>query len=244
VAKSYEGITQALQGGQQLTRKELLTALERAGVHLEGLRASNLLNRAALDGLICLGTMNGKQPTFVLLDEWLPQTKSYAGDEALAHLALRYFTSHGPTTLQDFVWWTGLAMVDARSGLEAVKAQLVEEKAEGRSYWRAPTPSPLPDNLPSAYLLPGFDEFVLGYSDRSAIMSAEQGKLIAGVNGVFAYTMILDGQVVGTWKRTFRKGAIEISFLPFEPLPDFASQAFDAAALRYGEFLGMAVKVE
>lgn len=244
VAKSYEGITQALQGGQQRTRKDLLAALAHAGVPLEGQRASVMLNRAALDGVLCLATMSGKQPTFALLDEWLPTGVIYTRDEALAQLALRYFTSHGPTTLADFAWWTGLLMADARAGLEAIKSQLYEEKTAGKSYWRAPTAPPQPDPSPSAYLLPGFDEFFLGYSDRSDFVQPEQEKVISGVNAVFAYTMVLDGQVIGTWKRTFRRGAVEIALSPFTPLPASTLEAFAAPAQRYGEFLGMPVRLQ
>jgi hypothetical protein len=238
VAKSYAAITQALEGDRQLTRIELLAALARSSIEaMEGMRASNLINRAALDGLICLGPMRGKQPVFVLLDEWLPAAAPLAREEALAALALRYFGSHGPATLQDFAWWTGLPMADARAGYEAVKAQLLEERNGEKSYWRAGATPPMHVDAPSTHLLPGFDEYVLGYSDRSDIMEREQEKLISGVNAVFAYTMILDGRVAGTWKRTLRKSTVEITLAPFAPLPSEGRQGFAAAARRYGEFL-------
>jgi hypothetical protein len=74
--------------------------------------------------MLCFGTRAGKEQTFVLLDEWAPQTKALERDEALAEVARRYFTSRGPATLQDFIWWSGLLTADARAGLEAVKSQL------------------------------------------------------------------------------------------------------------------------
>jgi hypothetical protein len=243
VSKSYEGIAAALQDGQQLTRKELLTTLERSGIRLEGQRASNLLNRAALDGLICLGPMKGKQQTFTLLDEWVPFAKHYTRDEALAELALRYFTSHGPATLHDFAWWTGLLMADAKAGLEAVKSQLSEESVAGKSYWRSANVPPVPEEIPSVHLLPGFDEFVLGYSDRSDFLRSEHEALITGINAVFAYTMVVDGQVVGTWKRTFRKGAVEITFSPFAPLSPHTLESFAISAQSYGDFLRLPVTI-
>jgi Winged helix DNA-binding domain len=239
VSKGYAAITEALQGGTLLTRQELLAALAQAGLVIEGMPASNLLNRAALDGLICLGTMRGKQPTFALLDEWVPHTIHYARDEALAALALRYFTSHGPATLRDFAWWTGLLMEDARAGFEAVKLHLVEETVAGKSLWRAPTAAHTRLDTSRTDLLPGFDEFVLGYADRSDILTPEQEKMITGVNAIFAYTMVLDGRVVGTWKRTVRRHTVEITFAPFAPLPADTLQAFIATAQRYAEFLGV-----
>jgi len=238
-SKSYDAMTQALQGGQQLTRKELVTVLKGASIILNAMQIANLLNGAALDGLLCLGIMQGKQPTYTLLDEWLPQAANLSRDEALAKLALRYFTSHGPATLHDFAWWAGLPVKDARSGLEAVKAQLVEEQREGKSYWLSPSFSPIEHS--SVHLLPGFDEFVLGYSDRSDFLQVEHQLNITGLNAVFAYTMVWEGQVVGTWKRTFRKGVVEISLSPFAPLSPEIMEAFAAKAQQYGRFHEMRV---
>jgi hypothetical protein len=244
VAKSYNVIAKTLQDGKQLTRKELFAALEGSGIQMEGRRGANLITRAGYEGLICLGPKRGKQETYTLLDEWLPQTRMLARDEALAELALRYFTSHGPATAYDFSWWTGLSVTDAKAGVEAVKSQLVHETiAQGsknsRTYWRSLSISPIPGNSPSAYLLPGFDEYILGYTDRSAVLDVAHLKTIMPLNGIFPYTMILDGRVVGTWKRAFRKEAITITLSPFAPLPATATPAFAAAAYRYAEFLGL-----
>lgn len=235
-SKSYAALVEALHGGQQLTRKELVTALDGSGVVMNAMQISNLLNRAALDGLICLGVMQGKQQSYTLLDEWLPQHPNLVRDEALSEFAMRYFTSHGPATLHDFAWWTGLAMKDARAGLEAVKTQLVEDKREGKSYWLSPSSIPIAETSHSLYLLPGFDEFVLGYSDRSDLLQAEHYQKITGLNAIFAYTMVWDGQVVGTWKRSFRKGVVEVTFSPFAPLPPEIMQAFATKAQHYGDF--------
>jgi hypothetical protein len=244
MAKSYEVITKTLQDGMQLTRKELIAALEDAGIQMAGQRGANLINRAGYEGLICLGPRRGKQETYTLLDEWLPQAKTMARDDALAELALRYFTSHGPATVHDFAWWTGLSVTDAKAGVEAVKSQLAhetiaQESKKGRTYWRAPSTSPAPTNSSSAYLLPGFDEYILGYTDRSGVLDVAHLKTIMPSNGIFPYTMILDGRVVGTWKRTFRYGSVVITFSPFAPLPAVTTPAFAAAAYRYAEFLGL-----
>lgn len=241
VARCGAIVEGTLRGGQPLTRKELAAALAAAGLEFEGMVFSVLLNRLALQGLICLGPMAGKQPTYVLLDEWLPKGKMLSRDEALAELALRYFTSHGPATLQDFAWWMAVSMADAKIGLEAAKSQLIEDVRENKSYWRAATtPTPSLDE-PSVYLLPGFDEYILGYANRSDVVQKAHEKLISGNNAVFAYTMVLDGRVVGMWKRTVRKGAVEITLLPFAPLPPEVMPEFEVAAHRYGEFHALLV---
>lgn len=263
VTQSYEAIASALEGGKQLTRAELFADLAQVGLSMEGRRGSLLLNRAGYEGLICLGAKCGKQDTYTLLDEWmsdkwltekrgregsvpdgkLPTAKSLTRDEALAEFALRYFTSHGPATVHDFAWWTGLSLADARAGLEAVKSQLVEETIEDRSYWRSPrmlqSHPPEQESSARAYLLPGFDEMILGYTDRSASLDPSHTKRVVGVNGIFAYTMILDGRVVGTWKRIFRKSAVHITMRPFHPLPAETTPTFAAAAEHYAAFLGL-----
>lgn len=244
--KSYTILTKAMQGGKQLIRKEISAAFEQAAMPMELRRLRIVLNRAAIDKIICLGVKRGKQESYTLLDEWIPSTnagtRKLARDEALAELALRYFSSHGPATLQDFAWWTGLSVTDARAALAMAAPQLAEEKIEGRSYWYSPaTLSDFGTQKPGtgAYLLPGFDELILGYTDRTASLDATHTKAVIGVNGIFAYTMVWDGQVVGTWKRSFNKGSVVVALSPFTPLPPAAAAEFAGAAQRYADFLGM-----
>jgi hypothetical protein len=134
-------------------------------------------------------------------------------------------------------------MADAKVGFETIKPQLIEEKVANRSYWRSRETVPSHAELPSVYLLPGFDEFVLGYSDRSDFLEAQHNKKITGINAVFAYTMVLNGQIVGTWKRTLHRKTVEIAFSPFAPLAPSILQAFAVEAERYGEFLNLPVTI-
>jgi hypothetical protein len=239
-ARSQELFAQALQGGKQLTRDEMHQLLEQANISPAGQRGYHILCRSAQDGLICFGPPSGKQQTFTLLDEWIPQTKSLARDEALAELARRYFMGHGPATLPDFVWWSGLTITDARAGLERVKSQLLQEAVRGQTYWMSPDIPTLKHDLSTAYLLPGFDEYLLGYTDRSASLDPAYAKQVhPGGNGVFAPTLISQGRVVGTWKRAFKKGTIVVAPNPFNVLSKAEAQAFAAAAERYGAFMKM-----
>ena len=131
-------LAKALQGGKQLIRAELVSVLKLAGIATDDLlRFTAIMMRAELDGIVCSGARRGRQFTYALLDERAPQARMLDRDEALAELARRYFTSHGPATLQDFVWWSGLTGADARAGLEMVTSQLMREVVDGQVYWFA-----------------------------------------------------------------------------------------------------------
>jgi hypothetical protein len=241
-ARSKEVFARALQGGKQLTREEMLQFLEQANIATTGQRGYHILARAAQDGLICFGAPSGKQQTFALLDEWVAPTPTLARDEALAELTRRYFTSHGPATLQDLVRWAGVTVAEAKVGLAAATQSLIQTTIDGQSYWMADSPRVPSNGDTTVHLLPGFDEFILGYGDRSAMLDpAYAQRICPGGNGVFNPTLVIDGKVAGTWKRSFKKGAVLIELAPFRSLTPVENQAISAAADRYGEFLGLPV---
>jgi len=246
LTKSNVVLAKALQGGKQLTRAELVPLLQQAGIATGNLqRIGHIIMHAELDGIICSGARRGKQFTYALLDERAPQARTLDHDEALAEFARRYFTSHGPATLQDFVWWSGLSTADARTGLEMVKPQLMQEAVDGQAYWFSMSTYPTKDISQSAFLLPNFDEYIVGYTDRSAIFDASHiQKLDARGNVLFNHTIVLDGRVVGTWKRTLKKDAVILTPTLFTPLNKAESRAFAASAHRYGEFLGLSVNLD
>lgn len=241
-AKSNAIFVKALQGGKQLTRAELTAALAQAGIAAKGLRFLLMLQRALTDSLLCYGVRRGKQQTLTLLDEWLPPTPVLTRDEAIARLAKRYFTSHGPATLQDFAWWSSLTITDARAGLEMVKAELVQEVIDGQTYWLTSSLPTLTTNqaLPTAYLLPAYDEYTVAYKDRSAVLDPAYFQQ-AG-NGL-SPAIVIDGQIVGIWKRTIQKDAATISLNLFNPLNEVETHAFNAAINRYSAFLDMPINI-
>ena len=240
-ARSQELIANALQGGRQLTRTELGSVLAQAGILATGLRLIYILFRAELDAVICSGPRRGKQFTYTLLQERAPQAMTLPRDEALAELARRYFTSRAPVTLQDFAWWSGLAAIDARAGLEGIKSQLVEEKIGGKSYWMPTHAIETRPSPPAAYLLPGYDEYLIAYRDRSAALDSKYAGNVGRGNGLFS-TIVIDGRVVGNWRRTVKKAAVIIELAPFAPLPAAEEEAVNAAIRRYGQFLGLPVE--
>lgn len=234
LARSTTLIAEAVQGGKQLTRDELFDILDAKGISTVGQRGFYMLQRAGLERLIYQGEMRRNVTTFLALDAG----KTLPKDEALAELARRYFTSHGPATLADFTHWSGLLVSEARAGLESVKSELVEDVMNHQSYFFSPQRAPSPTG--SLYLLPGFDEYVLGYRDRSAVLDPQFADAICpGGNGMFMSTIVSDGRIIGTWKRTLKKKSVEIALQPFRPLNAEEIEALSAAAAEYGVFLGL-----
>ncbi len=232
-------IENALQGGKRLTRDALYELLEAGGIETPNMSGLHILGRLASDAVICFGPRKGKQPTFVLLDEWIPTSRKLAGDEALAELARRYFTSHGPATLQDFVWWTGLTVADAKAGLEAVKSLLTEETIGGITYWWGEGVASASVQSPALHLLPAYDEYLVSYKDRSASFDLQNAPVMSESQRHLSSIIVIDGQVVGNWKRTFRKGKVVIDATCARSLTSAEQAEFEAAAQRYGDFLGM-----
>jgi hypothetical protein len=244
IARSATVIARALQGGKQLPRNELYALLEREHIATDSSRGLHILGRLAHDGLICFGARAGKQPTFALLHEWAPSAQSLPRDEALATLALRYFTSHGPARVQDFMWWSGLTTKEAKAGLAAA-AQLEHERIDGQEYYFAQSLPPGPIESQGAFLLPPFDEFLVGYRDRRASLDAHYSALVVpGGNGIFNPVIVIGGRVVGTWKRTLKKDSVVLTFSPFTALREAQRSAITAAAEDYGRFVGKRASVE
>ena len=241
--RTFKVFEKALAGGKQLTREELFETLLKFRIPVDKQRGYHILSRAGQERVICFAPPRGKQDTFALLDEWVPSSKSLDRDEALVELALRYFTSRGPATVQDFAWWSGLTVSDARAGLYAVAADLVQEKKGGKTYWLPPDLPAVAENKRDFYLLPGFDEYILGYKDRDDVLDPKHAQRICpGGNGMFSPTIIVDGRVAGIWKRRFRKDGLVITPEFFEKKGK-AGPAFHEAAERYGDFHGLSVSL-
>jgi hypothetical protein len=245
IAASAEVITRALQGGKQLPRNALYALLERENIATDFSRGLHILGRLAHDRLLCFGARAGKQPTFALLDEWAPGAKSLPRDEALATLARRYFTGHGPATVQDFMWWSGLTTTEAKAGLAAAAAQLGRENIGGQDYYFAQDLPAAATGLLDAFLLPPFDEFLVAYRDRSAALDpAYNERIVPGGNGIFNPIIVIGGRVVGMWKRAFKNDSVLMTFSPFTAFNAAQASAITAAAERYGRFVGKRAIVE
>ncbi|HKG53566.1 MAG TPA: winged helix DNA-binding domain-containing protein [Anaerolineales bacterium] len=233
-------LAKALKGGKQLTRAEIASVLQGNGIKTDGLRLGHIVMHAELDGIICSGARRGKQFTYALLEERAPQAKTLERDAALAELTKRYFRSHGPATLKDFVWWSGLTMADARTGIDFVKSQVEREVIELQTYWFAPS-QPERQPSPTAFLLPNYDEYTVGYTDRSAIFDVSYTDKLGPRESILAQSTLIDGRVTGTWKRTIKKNEVVIELAPFSMLTADQNQTVIAATQQYGKFLGLPV---
>lgn len=241
MARCSELLTGALQGGKRLPRAAVLQVLETAGVSTKNGRGYHILWHLSQKGLLCIGPHQGKQQTFALLDEWAPQPQHYNRDQALAVLAERYFTGHGPATLQDFGWWSGLPAADAKRALEMAAPHLHSVTLGKSAYWY----KTLHDTAAArgVHLLAGFDEYLLGYRDRTAVMQLEHSNhVIPGGNGVFRPILVVDGQVVGTWQRKIAKTTVTVTVTPFAPVKNLAKQC-QPAAQAYAGFHGLQLRL-
>jgi hypothetical protein len=245
IARSAKLLSKALARDRGLSRPEVMDLLEGEGIETSGGRGYHILWRLAQDGLICGGPMQGKQQTFVLLDDWAPraQSRDLSREEALAVLAARFVASRGPVTDHDLARWAGITLADARSGARAAsEPALATRSFDGVEHWIAADQAD--DAVPSAgrkkaFLLAGFDEYMLGYKDRDAVIAREHArKVVPGSNGVFRPIIVVGGQVVGTWARTARPKALTITLQPFTASGKLAEQVMPEAN-RYRAFLGL-----
>jgi len=238
-ARCNKTIARALEGGKHLTRAELGKALAEAGIEVEGQRLAHVILHAELDAVVCSGPRRGKQFTYALLAERAPTARTLPRDEALADLTRRYFTGHGPATARDFAWWSGLTMADARAGLEMVGADLSYEEIAGQTYWFPASLPPAVEPSETAFLLPTYDEFLVGYQGFGAALTGGRGN---GERATFSATIVLGGRVVGNWRRTITRGMVVVELAPFAPLAASEHEAVFDAASRFGAFLGMSVE--
>ena len=233
-------LARALAGGRSLTRAEVYDALQRGGVSPEGQRGIHIVGHLAQHGLLCHGPRRDKQPTFVLLDDWLPPPRKTARDEALATLAERYFASHGPATLHDFAWWSGLGIRDSQAAIGDAGAKLSAETTGGRKWLRsAATPEPpvRASRRPAAVLLPVWDEYVVAYKDRDDAVDHPTARA-ERLKTVGSALIVVDGTVRGAWRRTLSASAVEVT-LEFWTAPTAPERrAVDRAVARYARFLG------
>jgi hypothetical protein len=231
-----------LAGDRRLSRPDVLRLLEDAGIDTAGQRGYHILAQLAREALICIGPMQGKQQTFVLLDDWAPrgEARERTRAETLADVAGRFVASRGPVTDHDFARWAAITLADARSGLAAA-AGIATRTLGGAIYWiAADQAAGAPPRSGGGFLLAGFDEFLLGYKDRVAQLSDDHAaKVVPGANGIFKPMIVVGGKIVGTWTRTVRAQALTIELHPFELGVAELAELVRPDAERYRAFLGL-----
>jgi hypothetical protein len=225
-----------LHGGAQLERRELLTAIADGGVDIAGQRGAHLLVRLAQSGVAVLCGQN----TWALLDDHVRAPRVLDREEALTEIARRYLTARGPATERDLAWWTGLKLTDARAAIAAVDDEFDRLDVDGVTYRMRPGLEQAPDGV---HVLPGFDEYLLAYTDRSAPLAGRPlSTVVPGSNGMFLSTIVVNGEIVGTWRRSVKTKGVQVTVEPFGPLSAGARRGFERASRAYGDYLGLPVE--
>jgi hypothetical protein len=241
--KSSTVIEKALNRGMNLTREELMIELEKANIATGMNRASHLFAWAELEGLICSGASKAGKQTYALLEERVPNKKYFTKDEALAKLAKTYLTSRCPATLQDFVWWSGLSVSDAKHAADMVEPDFILETINGQTYWFTNSYSIPETGKDLVYLLPAYDEFVISYKDRSASLPFENLNIMVSNNGIFRPIIVVNGQVQGIWKRKIIKDNIIVEVDLFEQPRKISKSLIKEASLQYEQYLGKKIEM-
>jgi hypothetical protein len=229
-------VEKALRAGQPMARGDLYAALDAGGIGNERMRGPDITGWLAQQGVICGGPRAGRQPTFVLLDAWVAPTPPKTRDEALHALALRYFRSHGPATAQDLAWWSGLTVRDAQLAAALAESELQVLDVAGKRYLHGDTAEPTPAG--GVHLLAPFDEYLVGYRDRSAAVEPALTRQVIGINGLVNASVLVDGKVVGTWKRVLGRDGVSIQVAPLRALRRGEQAPLKRAMKRYAAFIG------
>lgn len=232
-----------LGGGRRATRDELMAAHEAAGIPTTGQRGPHLVMELAMSEVVCWGPPAGKQQALVLSEEWITSPRDLEADEALGAFLLRYLEGHGPATLADVTWWSKLTVAQVKRGLAVAGDRVVESVTDGVARWSTveqAAAEPHDEGAQAVLALPGFDELLLGYRDRSLVLEAEHADLIVpGGNGIFLPLITVGGRIVGTWRRRVTPTGVVVTPAPFRPLPQRARAGFRRASADYGRFLGL-----
>jgi hypothetical protein len=235
--KSTTVLEKALSDGVHRTREELIAELVKAKLATDDNRTSHYFIRAEADGIICSGASRGKERTYALLAQRVPIKNILSKEESLSRLARNYIRSHAPATLQDFIWWSGLSSMDAKFALEMIRADYKSETIGGIRYLFFDSFSNSTTDKNAAYLLPAFDEFLVGYKDRSAVLSYEHHKRSVSDNGIFRPIIVINGTVTGLWRRSTKKGRIFVEPELFRPHRKTESRLIENAIGTFEQFV-------
>ena len=202
----------------------------------------DLLRLASARGVICYGTDRGNEPTFVRADAWIPQWQDVARDEAEVLLLRRYLRSFGPATARDFAMWTGMTLTEAHAIWAREEGHLALVKVEG---WQATVLREDLDALARAELersvirlLPNFDSFLLGHKEREHLVAAEQRAKVYRKQGWVAPVVLVDGRVVGVWKRAQKGNRLQLEVEALGSLSRRVSDGIGEEARDLARFLG------
>ena len=236
----------ALEGGNQLTRKEAGDVLARARINIEGQRLPHILSHCELDTVICSGALAGKQHTYALFDERVGKSLSLDRDEARAELVRRYLAAHGPATVTDLRWWSGLTATDIRSGIHALGDGVESATLDGVTLWFREDASDRSSGGRGAHLLQTYDELVVGYTESRFFgdPQADAARAAWKQRDVPGGTVLVNDRAAGHWKRTLARTGMTVEVMTYEPPSESRLRTIHASARDLGSFLGLPATVE
>ena len=245
LTRAESAITEELSDGSSLTRKEIGTLLERRGIVAAGVRLGYIMMHAELNALVCSGPLKGKQQTYALLDMRTPNPRTIAREEALAELVRRFFRSHGPATIHDFTWWSGLTVADARAGIELASPDLESLTIDGRAWWSGNDDTSMVIETPCVRLLPNYDEYYSRDSRKSGYPGAEleRQRAEAAASRLFVHHLVIDGAWRGGWRRHLSSREAQLELDPLVRLTDNERAGLEHAAESYGLFLDRPITI-
>jgi hypothetical protein len=230
----------SLQGGKQKTRAALNETFKENKIIAEGHRLSYIMMQAELKGILCSGAREGNEFTYALLEERVKPVKPMSQEEALAELSLRYFNSKGPATVKDFSTWSGLTLTDCRKGIELIKKKLSAEKIGEEIYYFNSTILKHTKPSQAIFLLPLYDELIMGYKDRTPMMlyrdRTKSKKLL------YDNMIVSEGRIIGCWRRELKTKSIRIEYDFLQKPSVEQAKAFEKSLARYKEFTGLPVE--
>jgi hypothetical protein len=237
LVKGQAVIEKEMAGGKVLERNEVYEIFKRNRIKTDNSRGLHIIGHLALNKVLCFGPRSGKQPTFVLLDEWIPGKKDLSRDESLAELATRYFTSHGPATVHDFAWWSGLTITEAGRAVSMIEPKLQKALVDGIEYWMGSDFELSDKTRNNVRLLPAYDEFLVSYRDRGAA-ETEAIKKLRDRESIFTSVLIVNGKVLSVWKRAISNKGVRFKFRNYEKLTKQAEAGVNKEMKRYAKFIG------
>ncbi len=229
----------AVEADGPLTRAELAGRLERAGFEASEQIKVHLWVLATVEGGLCLGPDRGTQTCLVSTRDWLGELPKRPRDDSLGELARRYLRGYGPAGERDFARWAGLALRDARAGLERIGSELRQTSEAGERLLslgrrRRAAPGPV------VRMLGAYDNYNLGYQSREfAVADGNVAQIVPG-GGIVRPTITVDGRFVGTWSSRRSGSRLSVSIEPFDRLAPATEAALEAEVADIGRFEGLA----
>jgi hypothetical protein len=239
-------IVSALEGDHRSTRNELAAVLDDAGIDRSGQRMPYILAHCELEAVICSGGRSGKQQTYALVDERVPKGHRFDRDDALVELVRRYLMSHGPATVKDMSWWSGLTMTDLRRGLELLGEEVGSETAEGMVLWSIASDDGPSPSARGAHLLQTYDELVVGYTESRFLgdPDAEKARAAWGDRTYPSGVLLLNGRIGGHWRRTIERTQVAIDVHLYQEPKRGDTKVLEAAAAGLGRFVDLPVTLD